>query len=98
MQIDLTGPFTTSDVATLLESKDDSTHWQLRVTKQGMAYLSDKVGSENINGLAFRLETWNAGNDYVGSRAAADTNFVGRIEKVLRDNWPNPDSSYIEIF
>lgn len=98
MQIDLNKPFTTQDVARLMASKDDSAHRQLRVTKQGIAFLSDEVGADNIGGLAFRLETWVAGNGYVGPEAASDAHFVGRIEKALRDNWPNPSDTYIDFF
>jgi hypothetical protein len=98
MSIDLNEQFTTQDVAKLLASKDDSAHRQLRVTKQGVAYLSDLVGLDNTNDLAFRLETWVAGSGHVGREAASDANFVKRIEKALRDNWPNPTATYIDVF
>lgn len=98
MAIDLTQPFTTSDVANLLASQSDTQDWQLRVTSAGIADLSSTVGSSNIKGLSFRLETWLAGNGYVGAEAAADPAFVARIEKVLRDNWPSPSSTYIDVF
>lgn len=98
MRIDLNKPFTTQDVADLLASKDDSKNRQLRVTNSGIAFLSDDVGAENIEGLAFRLETWVAGNDYTGVNASNDKEFVGRIERALRDNWPNPNGTYIDYF
>ena len=98
MSIDLTKPFTTNDVITLLASKDDSKPRQLRVDRTGQAYLSDTVGNIDIADLAFRLDTWDAGNDYTGQKAATDPNFVARIEKVLRNNWPNPSSEYIDLF
>jgi hypothetical protein len=98
MPIDLNKPFSTADVSALLSSKDDTAHRQLRVTSQGLAYLSDEVGADNISGLAFRLETWIAGNGYVGNSAASDVSFVASIESVLRNNWPNPTSSYIEFY
>lgn len=98
MAIDLTKPFTTIDVANLLASQSDTQNWQLRVSSAGIADLSSTVGSANIGSLAFRLETWLAGNGYVGMEAAADPAFVARIEKVLRDNWPNPSSTYIDMF
>jgi hypothetical protein len=69
---------------------------QLRVTTAGIGDLSDIVGASDISGLAFRLETWNADNGYTGAMAAADAAFVARIEKILRDNWPNPSSTYID--
>jgi hypothetical protein len=98
LAIDLTQPFTTADVANLLASQSDTQNWQLRVTSTGIADLSSTVGASNIAGLAFRLETWLAGNGYVGAKAAADPSFVARIEKVLRANWPNPSSTYIDLF
>ena len=98
LPIDLNQTFTTNDVANLLASQKDTQSWQLRVTTAGIADLSSTVGSTNIGGLAFRLETWLAGNGYVGAQAAADPAFVARIEKVLRDNWPNPSSTYIDVF
>lgn len=98
MQIDLNEPYTTQDVADLLSSKDDSQHRQLRVTKEGVAFLSDQYGSNDIDDLSFRLETWVAGNGYVGEAAAKDAAFVRRIEQALRDNWPNPNGTYIDFF
>ena len=98
MKINLTKPFTTSDVAKLLASKDDSQPRQLRVTSAGVAYLSDIVGNTAISDLAFRLETWDVGNSYTGQTAATDSKFIARIENALRSNWPNPSNTYIEFF
>ncbi|MCF5837862.1 hypothetical protein [Aeromonas veronii] len=100
MQIDLNNPldFTIQNVAALIASKDDSVHRQLRVTNAGIAYLSDIVGNQNITGLAFRLETWCAGNNYVGIAASQDNDWVSRIYNVLELNWPNPTDTYIDIF
>lgn len=98
MKIDLNQPFTTEDVAALLASKDDSRHRQLRVDKNGVAFLSDEVGAQSLEGLAFRLETWNAGGGYTGPKAATDAGWVKRIEDALRKNWPNPAGTYIDWF
>lgn len=38
MKIDLNQPFTAKDIETLLASKDDSAHRQLRVSANGIAY------------------------------------------------------------
>lgn len=72
MPIDLNQPFFTTDVAQLLASQNDTQNWQLRVTSAGIADLSSTVGASNIAGLAFSLETWLAGNGYVGAKTAAD--------------------------
>lgn len=98
MTLDLNQPFTTQDVASLLGSKDDSQNRQLRVTTAGIASLSDDVGNRNLNGVAFRFETWDRGNGYVGAKAAADPKWVGRIEAALRKNWPIPSDAYIDNF
>ena len=98
MKIDLNQPFTTKEIEALLASKDDSAHRQLRITANGVAYLSDEVGADNITGLAFRMETWSAGTDHVGDKAAKDPAWVTRIERVLRDNWPTPTDTFIDVY
>ena len=61
--IDLNNPaeFTVDNVARLLASVDDSRHRQLRVTKAGIAFMSDVVAGVDIQDLAFRFPTWYAG-------------------------------------
>ncbi len=72
--IDLNDPaqFTRKNVARLVGSVVDTQHWQLRVRKDGVAYLSDIVGNRSLESTAFRLETWIAGNNYVGFQAEHD--------------------------
>tara|TARA_R110001592_G_scaffold204892_4_gene455204 strand:+ start:120 stop:416 length:297 start_codon:yes stop_codon:yes gene_type:complete len=98
MQLDLNDKanLTLANVASLLASKDDSQSRQLRVTTDGVAFLSDDVGSINTDGLAFRLETWDSGNDYTGIEASKNSQWVQQVYKNLKDNWPNPKSSYID--
>ncbi len=100
MKINLNDPqqFTFENVRKLIASKDDSQHRQLRVTKDGIAYLSDTIGNKDIDDLSFRLETWIAGNDYVGEAASDDDKWVEKIYKCLKANWPNPKSTFIDIF
>lgn len=86
MQIDLNDPYTSADVADLIVSKDDSQNRQLKVAHEGSSILSDVTGAKVSNKYAFVMETWGAGNDYVGAAAAEDTEWVGRIEKVLWEN------------
>lgn len=95
--IDLNNPeeFTRESVARLIGSVLDTQHWQLRVTKDGIAYLSDVVGKEEIQDLAFRFETWCRGNNYVGFQAAHDDVWVGHVYQDLKDNWPRPYSTFI---
>lgn len=98
MKINLSEPFTTKDVSKLIASKDDSEHRQLRVTYDGIAYLSDDVGIDELEGVLFRLETFAAGNGYTGQSAANDKDFITRIENALRKNWPVPTTSYIDTY
>jgi len=79
MQIDISKEFTVEDVAKLLASKDDSQHRQLRVTKDGIAYISDEIGADNIDELKFRFETWLVGNGYCGLKASQDADYVREI-------------------
>jgi hypothetical protein len=72
MQIDLSDPtqLTMDNVRALIASKDDSAHRQLRVTKAGIAFISDKVGNDGADQMHCFFETWDAGNSYCGPKAA----------------------------
>ncbi|SFW24289.1 MULTISPECIES: hypothetical protein [Pseudomonas] len=101
MQIDLNAPdgLTVEAVRQLLASASDDEHTQLRVTKDGIAYLSSGVvGGVDIDGLRFRLETWAKGSGYVGRVAASDEVWVMQIYNALKDNWPNPPFDYIDVY
>ncbi|SFO86262.1 hypothetical protein SAMN03159304_05344 [Pseudomonas sp. NFACC24-1] len=101
MQIDLNAPggLTVEAVRQLLASASDDDHTQLRVTKDGIAYLSSGVvGGVDIEGLRFRLETWAKGSGYVGRVAASDEVWVMQIYNALKDNWPNPPFDYIDVY
>ena len=101
MTIDLNqaGALTQDSVRRLPASVGDRTNTQLRVTKAGIAFISIKhVGADAIDDLAFRLETFGAGGDHVGPAVAQDPEWVNRIYQVLKDNWPTPSSSYIDLF
>ncbi|WP_434610038.1 hypothetical protein [Pseudomonas sp. R1-7] len=101
MQIDLKDPekFTLKAVRDLLACASDDEHTQLRVTKDGIAYISSGVvGGVDIDGLLFRLETWAKGSGYVGKVAASDEVWVMQIYNALKENWPNPPFDYIDIY
>ena len=97
--IDLKDPtqLTYENVSKLIGSVTDDQHWQLRVTKEGIASLSDVVGADDIQNLSFRMETWCTGNGYVGAQAANDEAWVKKVLKDLQENWPKPKSSYIDF-
>ena len=101
VQIDLNNPenLTLGNVRLLLASASDDEHTQLRVTKEGIAYISSGVvGGADIAGLVFRLETWAKGSGYVGNVAASDEVWVMQIFNALKQNWPTPSSDYIDIY
>jgi len=100
VQIDLNSPdgLTLEAVRQLLASASDDVHNQLRVSKDGIAYLSTVTGGQDIDGLRFRLETWAKGSGYVGNVAASDEVWVTQIFNALRDNWPNPPYDYIDVY
>ena len=100
MEIDLNDPlsFTLENVAKLIASKDDSIHRQLRVTKAGIAFLSDDIDPASAHNLAFRVEIWDSGRDYLGKNASKDAKWVSRVHKLLKDNWPNPIDTFIHTY
>jgi hypothetical protein len=96
--IDLSKPNALSlrAVSALLKSKDDTQPRQFRVTKEGVAFLSDQTEVDNLGGVLFRFETWSTGNVYCGEEAAKDVDWVKQVYSNLRENWPEPKSSYID--
>lgn len=98
--IDLNTPsnITAENVALLLASKDDSKHRQIRVSKKGIATLSDDVGNKNTEGVIFRIETFCAGNGYTGAEAAKDDHWVGKVTKCLKEKGLGQEDSYCDMF
>ncbi len=100
MTINVNNPedLTLECVRQFIASCDDSVHRQIRVTQGGIAFISDTVGAEHTEGIAFRLETCAAGNDHFGTKASQDEEWVRKIHNVLKKNWPEPSDSYIDNF
>jgi hypothetical protein len=100
MKINLNNPddFTIDNVRRMIASASDETHVQVRVTKDGIAYISTTIGSEDTEDLAFRFETLSARSDQVGDAAAQDDKWVRRIYDALKKNWPSPTGEYIDEF
>jgi hypothetical protein len=87
MTINLNDPkaLTFNNVKKLLASKDDSQPRQLRISKTGTVYLSDDIGATNLDGVAYRFETWARDSGYVGAEAAADNEWVMEVcEQIYR--------------
>lgn len=99
MRIDLKANLTIDSVKELIASQDGTSHTQLRVSKDGFAYLStDHIGGQIASDLHCRFETWGAGGGWIGVNASQDESWVRRIHKALNDNWPTRTSSYIAIY
>lgn len=84
----------------LIAEGDDRHNNQIRVTKDGVVYLSqDIVAAEQLDNIAFRFETFDAGNDYVGKAASEDDNLVKPIFNALKGNWEKGcHRTYIDDF
>lgn len=97
MEIDLTHieNLTPESIARLIASKDDSEHRQIRVTENGILFLSDEVGNIKLDGIRFVLETWDAGNGYVGWSASLDHVWVQRVYQAIKTAWEKGDRGYI---
>lgn len=101
VSIDLKNPdsFTHDAVRQMIAAARDGAHNQLRVGRDGRAWISsDAVGGADIGGLLFRLETWAAGSGCVGPVAASDAVWVTQIYNALRDNWANPTTDYVDVY
>lgn len=100
MKLDLKDPnnFNISAVRALIQSKDDSRDRQLRVNRVGEAYISDIVGNQELDDVKFRFETWIAGNDYSGEKAAKDEDWVSRIFNALKKNWEEGYEGFVDLF
>lgn len=91
---------TLEELKQIIANGDDTHDNQIRCTKEGMVFLSeDIVGADDIDNIAFRFETFDAGNDYVGHNAANDEKFMARIYKAIIDYRDSGcKRTYIDIF
>lgn len=101
MQIDLNNPrdFTFDNVRKLLASGRNDRDMQVRVNKDGIAFLSTLIAAEKIEDLAFRLHTMDAGNDFIGpeAKAAKDPVHVAQVFYCLKRNWPTRVSAEVDV-
>lgn len=88
---------TVDNVKEMISQGDDNHRNQIRVTKSGEVFLSqDIVGASQIENLAFRFESFDAHNDYVGSRASADEAFIKKIYDALKYHWEHGGRTYVD--
>jgi hypothetical protein len=101
MQIDLNNQhdFAFSNVRKLLASGRNDIDMQVRVSRDGIAFLSDVTGADEIDEVSFRLHTMDAGNEFIGpsAEAASDDIVVAQVYRRLKNNWPNPTSAHADV-
>ncbi len=89
----------------LLTNADDAVDsHMLWVARDGAVHL-DRLGGYSPIGLSaqhddmvFRLETFVAGNGYVGTAAAKNDDWVSRLFRALVSNWREGTSGYVDVF
>ncbi len=87
---------TRDQLVDLIKSGDNNYDNQIRVSNDGTIFLSRTVGAENIEGLRFRLETYDEGNGYVGLEAAEDDDYIDRLYDELVKAWNDNRTGYID--
>jgi hypothetical protein len=100
MKINLNNPeeFTFEEVGKLVASQDDTEHTKFQVTKDGYLTLTTDVDNEELQDIKFFLPVYIAGNDYVGKNASLDDEYVKSIFDIIRENWQNSSTGYIDDF
>jgi len=91
MAIDLNSDWTAADVSALLASVEDDRSWRLEVSADGIARLRDLSTVPDAayeDALHCFFEIWDQGTDFVGPGAACEKSLCKKIEKILRENYP----------
>jgi hypothetical protein len=91
MAFDLKTSWSVTDVSLLLASVEDDRRWRLEVTADGVVHLNDLSQVPDAvyeDALHCAFEIWDEGTDFVGVSAAADKQLCGKIERILRENYP----------
>ena len=98
MQIDLKvpGALTYDSVRALLASKDDRTHRQLRVTTNGIAFLSDDVETEIWRESYSGSRHGTLATDIAVIKRLQNDKWVRSVHEDLIENWPNQKSNFID--
>jgi hypothetical protein len=91
MSFDLNAAWSAADVSALLASVEDDRSWRMEVTSDGIVHLNDLTQTPDAayeDGLHCCFEIWDQGTDFVGPGAASDPQLCGKIERLLRENYP----------
>lgn len=87
---------TESKYRDMIANANDSISHQLRVDWSGDVYISTITGAEEIEIIKFRWESWDAGNGYVGPRAASDYEYIKQSVKALKKCWKDGIRGYCD--
>ena len=68
--------------------------------------LAPEIGEDEFEkrtpNMRARLKTYRRGKGYVGKKAAADKDFIGRVYQTLQQEWPalrsKPEVAYIDRY
>lgn len=82
----------------MIANANDCIAHQLRVDRAGNVYISTITGAEEIDGLRFRWESWDSGNEFVGPRAASDYEYVKMSVYFLKKCWENGVRGYCDYY
>jgi hypothetical protein len=91
MAFDLKTTWAGPNVSALLASVEDDRSWRLEVTADGLVQLNDLTETPDDayeDSLHCFFEIWDEGTDFVGPSAAGDKQLCGKIERLLRENYP----------
>lgn len=101
MQVNLNDSkeFTFDNVCRLLASGHNDQFVQIRVSMDGIAYLWQDTGPDDKAGVAFRFETMDPGNDFIGpaALAARDPVCAAQVFNCLKKNWPKPTALSVDV-
>lgn len=108
--MNLNNQHTPEDLAKLFAARKDShgSHilWISECGQVHLDTLAPELGEEEFEkrtpGMRARLRTYHRGKGYVGKKAAADKEFIGRVYQTLQQEWPavrsNPEVAYIDRY
>lgn len=82
----------------MLANANDEISHQLRVDWEGNVFLSTITGAKEIDDVKFRWESWDAGNGYVGPRAASDDEYVKHSIESLQKCWKDDVRGYCDDY
>jgi len=75
---------TIEELKEIIATGDNSIDNQLRCRKDGIIFLSQEVGNNNIEDIAFRFEIFYRGTNRVGPSAANNKHYIEHIFRSIK--------------